>query len=126
MWHTFMADGGGNGSSSSSSLGFGEIDDGGSLRPQLGLASVYLSQLGVKGCLLTGKLIMVSSCPQLNIDLLSMGSHLLFLLVSLLMIGEQLHSWLGYRGSHRDRRYGLESQSILRRWHSGDGEELHS
>jgi hypothetical protein len=55
-----------------------------------------------------------------------MGSCLLFLLVSLLLIGEQLHSWLGYRGSHRDRRYGLESRSVLRRWHSGDGEELHS
>jgi hypothetical protein len=61
MWHTFMADGGGNGSGSS--LGFGEVDDGGSLRPQLGLASVYLGQLGVKGCLLTGKLIMVLSYP---------------------------------------------------------------
>jgi hypothetical protein len=71
--------------------------------------------------LLTGKLIMVLSCPQHDIDLSGAGSCLLFLLVSFLLIGEELHSWLGYRGLHRDSQDGLESQSVLRRWCSGDG-----
>jgi hypothetical protein len=61
MWHSFMVDGGSDGSGSS--LGFGEVDGGGLLHPQRGLASVWLSQLGVVGCLLTGKLIVVLNCP---------------------------------------------------------------
>jgi hypothetical protein len=52
-----MVDGGGNGSGSSSS--FGEVDGGGSLRPQRGLVSVYFGLLGIEDCLLTGKLIVV-------------------------------------------------------------------
>jgi hypothetical protein len=47
---TFMVDGGGSDSGPSS--GLGEVDGGGSLRPQRGLASVKLDQLGVEGCLL--------------------------------------------------------------------------
>jgi hypothetical protein len=47
---TFMVDGGGSDSGLSS--GLGEVDGGGSLRPQRGLASVKLDQLGVEGCLL--------------------------------------------------------------------------
>jgi hypothetical protein len=38
MWHTFMVDGSSNGFGLS--LGFGEVDGGGSLRPQCGLPSV--------------------------------------------------------------------------------------
>jgi hypothetical protein len=38
MWCTFMVDGDGDGFGSSS--GFGEVDGGGSLHPQRGLASV--------------------------------------------------------------------------------------
>jgi hypothetical protein len=52
--------------------------------------------------LLAGKLIVAWSYPLLNIDLSGVGSLLLFLLVSLLLIGEELYSWLGYRGTHHD------------------------
>jgi hypothetical protein len=100
MRHTFMVDGNDNGSCPS--LGFCEFDGGGSLRPQHGLALMQLDHRSVEGCLLTGKLIVVMSCPQLGIDLLGAGSHLLLLLVSLLLIGEELHSWLGYRHPHHD------------------------
>jgi hypothetical protein len=71
--------------------------------------------------LLTGKLIVVLSYLQLVIDLPSACSHLLILLISLLLIGEELHSWLGYYGPHRDRRDGFESRSVLWCWCSGDG-----
>jgi hypothetical protein len=49
-WRTLVVDGGSNGSGPSS--GFGEVNGGGSLCPQLGLMSVKLSQQSVKGCLL--------------------------------------------------------------------------
>jgi hypothetical protein len=71
--------------------------------------------------LLVGKLIVVLSCSPLDVDMSGVGSRLLLLLVSLLLIGEELHSCLGWRGPHCDRRNGLESRSVLRHWHSGDG-----
>jgi hypothetical protein len=46
---------------------------------------------------------------------------LLLLLVRLLLNGEELHFWLGCYGPHCDRRDGLESWNVLRRWRSGDG-----
>jgi hypothetical protein len=77
--------------------------------------------MGIKGCLLTGKLVMVLSHPAFDVDLPGMGSRLLFLLVSLLLYGEELHFWLGCHGPHRGHRDGLESWSVLRRWRSCDG-----
>jgi hypothetical protein len=114
-----MVDGGGGGYGSS--LGLGEVNGGDLLHPQRKLVSVYLSQLGVEGCLLTSKLVVVLSNPQLGVDLSSVGSCILFLLVSLLLIVEELHSWMGYHGLHRDRQDGLESRSVLQRYCSGDG-----
>jgi hypothetical protein len=49
------------------------------------------------------------------------GTCLLFLLVSLLLIEEELHSRLGYSGLHRDRQDGLESRSVLQCWSSSNG-----
>jgi hypothetical protein len=74
---------------------------------------VQLSHLSVEGYLLIDKLIMVLSYPPLDDDLPGAGSRLLLLLVSLLLIGEELHSWLEYRRPHHDRRGGLESWSVL-------------
>jgi hypothetical protein len=48
------------------------------------------------------------SYPPLGIDPLGAGSQLFLLLVSLLLIGEELHSWLGYRCPHHDHQNGLE------------------
>jgi hypothetical protein len=67
MWCTFVVDGSGNDSGLSPC--FGEVDGGGLLHPQHGLVSVQLSHLGIEGCLLTDKLIVVLSCPPLGIDL---------------------------------------------------------
>jgi hypothetical protein len=68
---------------------------------------VQLGHLGVEGCMLTSKLIVSFSCRMLGFDLSGVGSHLLFLLVGLLLIGEELHSWLGRRHRDHDRRDGL-------------------
>jgi hypothetical protein len=76
--------------------------------------------MGIKGCLLTTKLIMVLSCPQLGVDLQGMGSRLLLHLVSLLLIEEELYSYLGYHGPHYDRWDHLERRSILRHRSSSD------
>jgi hypothetical protein len=106
-----MVDGGSE--SSGVRLDFGESDGGGSLDPQCGFVLVQLAHLGVEGCLLAGKLIMVLSCQSLVIILPGAGLRLLLLLVSLLLIGKELHSWLGYRHLHHDRRHGLENWSVL-------------
>jgi hypothetical protein len=105
MWHTYMVDDGGN--DSSSSLDLGIVDGGALLRLQLGLASVQLGHLGVEGYLLAGQVIMALSCPPLDVDLLGAGLCLLFLLVSLLLIREELHSRPRYLHPHRDRRDGF-------------------
>jgi hypothetical protein len=75
---------------------------------------VQLSPLVVEGCLLVGELIMVLSCPPLDVDLSGVGLRLLLLLIGLLLIGEGLHSWLRCRRSHSDCQDGLESWSALR------------
>jgi hypothetical protein len=62
VWRTFMVNGNGDGSCSSSA--FGVVDGGGLLRPQCSLASVPLSHLGVEGCLLTTELIVGLSHPH--------------------------------------------------------------
>jgi hypothetical protein len=59
-------------------------------------------------------------CPPLGVDLPSVGSHLLLLLVRLLLIWEGLHSWLGRHRLHHDYQDGLEGWSALRDW-CGDG-----
>jgi hypothetical protein len=112
----------GDGSSniSGSSLDLGVVNGGGSLCQQRSLVSVQLDQLCVEGCLFAGKLVVGLNCPPLNIDLLGVGSRLLFLLVSLLLIGEELPSRLRYRHSHHDCRDGLESWSVLRGWPGDD------
>jgi hypothetical protein len=118
-WRTFMVDGSGGGSGLSSS--FGEVNGGGSLRPQRSLALVQLHHLGVEGHLLASKLIVVRRCPPLGIDLSSVGSCLLLLPVSLLLIEAEFHSWLGYHRPQHDHQDGLESWSVLWGWHVGDG-----
>jgi hypothetical protein len=45
---------------------------------------MQFSQLGVEGCLLTGKLIMMLIHPQLSIDLPGVDLHLFLLLIGLL------------------------------------------
>jgi hypothetical protein len=54
--------------------------------------------MGVEGYLLVSKLIVVLSRPSFSVDLPSVGSCLLFLLVSLLLYRLGLHSWLGGSG----------------------------
>jgi hypothetical protein len=90
VWHTFMFDGDGDGSCLSS--GFGVVDGGSPLCSQHGLVLEQLSHLGVEGYLLTGKLIMSLSRHPLVVDLPGASLCLLFLLVGLLLIGEELHS----------------------------------
>jgi hypothetical protein len=104
-WHTFMVDGGDDGSSPSSD--FGEGDGGGSLHSQRGLASVSFGQLGIEACLLSCKLILALGRPPLSVDLSGADPRLLLLLVSLLSNVEELHSWLGCCGPHHDRGDGL-------------------
>jgi hypothetical protein len=111
MWCTFVVDGGSE--SSGTRSGFGEANGGGSLHPQCGFVLVQLAHLGVEGYLLAGKLIMVLSCQSPVINLPGAGLCLLLLLVSLLLIGKELHSWQGYRHLHRDCRHGLENRSVL-------------
>jgi hypothetical protein len=77
---------------------------------------VKLGHLGIKGYLLACKLIISLSPPLLGIDLSGAGSLLLLLLVGLLLIEEELHSWLGHHRPHHDRRDGLESRSALQDW----------
>jgi hypothetical protein len=86
MRRSFVVDGSGDGSSPSS--GFGEFDGGDSLHPKRGFASVQLGHRGVKVCML----VVVLSCPLLGVVLPGAGSRLLLYLVSLLLIGEELHS----------------------------------
>jgi hypothetical protein len=64
---------------------------------------------------------MVLGCSPLNVDLSSLDPRLLLLLVSMLLNGQELHSWLGCHSPYHDHWDGLESQSVLRRWRSGDG-----
>jgi hypothetical protein len=90
MRRTLMVDGGSN--DSGSSLGFGEVDGGGSLHLHHRLALVQLGHLGVEDHLLAGKLMMALSYPPLGVDSSGVGLRLLLLLVSLLLIGEELHS----------------------------------
>jgi hypothetical protein len=52
MWHTFLVDGDSDGSHLSSDLGV--VNDGGSLRPLRGLASMQFVHLGIEGSLLMG------------------------------------------------------------------------
>jgi hypothetical protein len=77
------------------SSGFGEVEGGVSLHSQRGLVSMQFDQLGVEGCLLTYKLIMMLSHQELSVDLPSMDLRLLPLLIGLLLDGEELHPWLG-------------------------------
>jgi hypothetical protein len=81
---------------------------------------VELDHLGVEGCLPTSKLVMTLSYPPLSVDLPGVGSRLLLLLISLLLIGEELHFWLGYHHPHHDRQDSLESRSVLQGWRGDD------
>jgi hypothetical protein len=82
---------------------------------------MQLNHLGIEGHLLTGKLAMAMSCPPLDVDLPTTGLCLLPLLVSLLLIREELHSWLGYHGPNHDHRDGLQNLSVVWGWHGEDG-----
>jgi hypothetical protein len=82
---------------------------------------VELNHLRIEGCLFTGKLVMVLSRPLLGIDLPGAGSCLLHLMVGLLLVGEELHSWLGCHCLHHDRRDGMEIWSALQDWCGDDG-----
>jgi hypothetical protein len=83
---------------------------------------MQLDQLGIEGYLLAGKLVLMLDCPQLSVDLPSTVSCLLFLLVDLLLDGEELHAWLRCCGPHRDRQDGLDHRSVFRCWRGGDGD----
>jgi hypothetical protein len=52
--------------------------------------------------------------PSLSVDLPSVGSSLLLLLVDLLPVLRELHFWLRRCHLYRDRRDGQEGQSVLR------------
>jgi hypothetical protein len=104
------------------SSGFGEVDAGGPFHPQCSLVSMWFGQLGVEGCLLTGKLVMTLSHPQLDVNLSSMDSCLMLLLLGLLLNREELPPWQGYCGPHRDHHDGLECGGVLRHRCSGDGD----
>jgi hypothetical protein len=95
MQRPFMVYGGSNGPGLSSV--FGEVDGGGLLHPQLSLVSMLFSHLAIEGYLLTGKLIMRLNHPQLSVDLSSMDSCLLLILIGLLLDMGVLHPWLECR-----------------------------
>jgi hypothetical protein len=48
--------------------------------------------------------------------------HLLLLLVGLLLVGEELHTWLWCHSLHHDHRDGLVCQSVLQCRCGGDGD----
>jgi hypothetical protein len=50
--------------------------------------------MGNEGYSLNGGIIMALDVLKLNVNLLSMDLHLLLLLEVLLLVGEELHSWL--------------------------------
>jgi hypothetical protein len=60
--------------------------------------------------------------PQVGVDLSSMDPRLLLLHVGLLLVREELHTWLWSRSLHHDRWDGLECQSAIWRWCGGDGD----
>jgi hypothetical protein len=70
--------------------------------------------------MLADMLVLMLGCPHLGADLLSTVPCLLFLLVGLLLGGEELHAWLRCHSPHRDRRDGLESRSVFWRWRACD------
>jgi hypothetical protein len=84
---TFVVDG--SGDSFGPSSGFGDVDGDGSLHPQCGLVSVQLGHLGIKGCLLTDKIIMVLRCPPLDIDGVLRASVMVMGLVGVTMLHPQ-------------------------------------
>jgi hypothetical protein len=59
--------------------GFGVVDGSGLPHPKCGLASMKLNYLGIEGCLLIGKLIVVLSCAPLGVNLPGMDLRLLLL-----------------------------------------------
>jgi hypothetical protein len=71
--------------------------------------------------LLIVKFIVALGSLPLGVDLSGAGLRLLLLLVGLLLIKGELHSWLRYCGSHVTVGMGLEGWSVLWGWHSGDG-----
>jgi hypothetical protein len=60
--------------------------------------------------------------PQLSINLPSMDPRSLLLLVGLLLVVEELHTWLWHGGPHRDRWDGQEHRGALRCQCGGDGD----
>jgi hypothetical protein len=72
--------------------------------------------------LLADELIMVMGSTQLSVNLRSVDSHSLLLLVGLLLVGEEVHTWLWHGGPHRDHRDGQEHWGALRHWCGGDGD----
>jgi hypothetical protein len=72
--------------------------------------------------LIVGKLIMVLGIPQFSVNLPSMDPCSLLLLVGLLLVEEEPHTWLWHGGLHHDRRDGQERRSALRCQCGGDGD----
>jgi hypothetical protein len=60
--------------------------------------------------------------PQLSVNLPSVDLCSLLLLVDMLLVGEELHTWLWRGGLHRDRRDGQERRDALRCRCGGDGD----
>jgi hypothetical protein len=65
--------------------------------------------------LLAGELIMVLGGPQLCVNLPSTNLHLLLLLVGLVVVREEIHTWLWYGGPHHDLWDSQEHRGALHR-----------
>jgi hypothetical protein len=65
---------------------------------------MQFNQLGIEGYPLASELILTLGGPQLSVDLPSVDPHLLLLLVGLLLVGEELHTWLWHSGPHSNHQ----------------------
>jgi hypothetical protein len=69
---------------------------------------MQFDQLGVEGRPLNGEHVLMLGSPQLSVDLLSADLHLPLLLVGLLLVREEIHTWLWRSSLHHNHRDGLE------------------
>jgi hypothetical protein len=99
-----MINGGGNGPGPS--LGFGEVDCCGPLHLELGVVMLQFGQHGFNGCSLASEFALPLRYPVLNVNLPSMGSRLLLLLIWLLLLRKEPNAWLWCSDLQRDRRVG--------------------